>query len=150
MGCRGESSITSFDSKLVAVGPLKRDCVPKPEGQHLIVPGIIAAEWCVAFSRKSPSWKGCRIFHSGFLIHFCQFMSSVNRKDPWLLTVHALFRLWLSSFSLFLAGTRSAGSVCVVLLPSGSASPGQQSWETLFQRKDMWVLQGAALWGAVW
>lgn len=92
-GSRGKSSITSFNSKLVAVGPLERHCVLKPREQRFNVPSIISTDWCVAFSKKLPLWKGCRIFHSGFLIHFWQFVSSVNKKDPLLLTVHALSRL---------------------------------------------------------
>lgn len=74
----------SFNSRLVAAGPRKRDCVPKPKEQHLNVSSIISTEWRVAFS------KGCRIFDSGFLIHFCPFVSSVNKKDLLLLTMRAV------------------------------------------------------------
>lgn len=65
------------------------------------MPSIISTEWCVAFSKKLPLWKGCTIFRSGFLIHFCQFVSSVNKKDPLPLTMHAQTAQLLSVFSQY-------------------------------------------------
>lgn len=115
-GSRGESSVTSFNSKSVAVGPLKRNCVPKPKEQHLNVPSVLSSEWCVAFSKKLPLWKGCRIFRLGFLIHFCHFVSSVNK------TTHCC---WLCIFccpAAFCFWPAPDLPGLFVLLPPGSAS----------------------------
>lgn len=58
----------------------------------------------------------------GFLIHFCQFVSSVNRTDTLLLIVHLL----LSSCFLFLASTRSAGSIRAVASRQCLSNAGTQ------------------------